>query len=249
MNFFGPLIEASRLFFHGFGGKLKSFSKTYDRLGRFYQGNWAIPDETLCRHNRTLNLSNRLPPALQKDVFVTPNSSISGDVQIGWKSTVWYGAVIRGDQGPVRIGKQSSIGELSKISGNTEIGDEVFIGEGSILHSCKIRNLCKVELGAIIQEGVVLEKEAHIQGGSVVVSGTVVPSGQLWGGSPANFIRMITDEERIAHHTAVLKYHELALAHRKAHSKTALEDYLDQHIKFGAIIEGYSPYETRASSS
>jgi len=152
---------------------------------------------------------------------------------------------VRGDQGKVRIGKQSSIGELSKITGDTDIGDEVFIGEGSILHSCKIRSLCKVEQGVVIQEGVVLEREAHIQGGSVLLAGTVIPGGQVWGGSPANFIRLVTDEERIAHYSSVVKYHELALLHRKAHEKTALEDYLDLHIKYSAIPEGYTPYERR----
>jgi len=236
------LIETSRHFFFGVGSSVKGFSKTYDRIGRFYQGNWAIADETICCYNRTLALENT-SPSLHKDIFVAPNAALSGHVDIGIKSTVWYGAVIRGDQGQIRIGKQSSIGELSKITGNTEIGDEVFIGEGSVLHSCKIKSLCKIEQGVIIEEGVVVERDAQIQGGSVVTAGTIVPSGQLWGGSPANFIREVTEEESLSHSSHILKYYELSVLHRKAHEKSTLDEYLDQNIRYLSIPEGYSPYE------
>lgn len=147
-------------------------------------------------------------------------------VQIGSSSSVWYGAVIRGDVNTIDIGENVTVGDramihCSGIGANkpTKIGNNVVIGAGAIVHGCTLQDECYVGQGAQILDGATVSKNAMVSAGSVLGQGKVVPSGQLWSGIPAIYKRDLTQAE-IASISAQAKDNvEWALLHAKESSK------------------------------
>jgi len=170
---------------------------------------------------------NGKEPTLGKDVFVAPSASVIGNVHIGSKSTVWYHGILKGDIDKIEIGELTSIGDAASILGKTQIGNQVLIGEGSVLHSCIVQDEVQIEVGSVINNDVTLKKHAIIQAGSVVSSGATVPEGQMWGGTPAKFIRELTDEEKVKIKELSILFYEKAQLHSEAHEKDAYARYLD----------------------
>jgi carbonic anhydrase/acetyltransferase-like protein (isoleucine patch superfamily) len=143
---------------------------------------------------------NDILPKLDRSVFVAPNAFISGDVEIGKNSSVWPFCSLRGDEKEIRIGKNTNIQDNSvvHVTGTlqgTYIGDDVTIGHGCIIHACTIGNLCLIGMGAIILDGATIEDGAMVAAGAMVTPGKTVPSGELWAGSPAKFMRKLTDKD------------------------------------------------------
>ena len=146
---------------------------------------------------------NELEPELDVEtLFVAPSASVIGDVKIGKNSSVWYGAVVRGDVNAISIGENSSVGDravvhVAKIQGDfcTRVGNGVTIEAGAIVHACTVGDRVVVGAGAQILDGAVIEKEVVLAPGSIVTPGTIVNGGQLWGGSPAVKIRNLSLEE------------------------------------------------------
>jgi len=151
--------------------------------------------------------------------FVAPNASVIGEVLMLDQSSVWYGAVVRGDKSKVKIGAVSSIQDRAVITtvskldsgfpSDVDIGDYVTVGQGAVLTSCVIGHKVSIGAGAIIQEGVVVEQNSIVAAGSVVLADTLIPSGQLWAGNPAKYIRDISEEEgqnfeKVAEQTSLL---------------------------------------------
>jgi len=138
-------------------------------------------------------------------VFVAPNAAVIGSVEIKDCSSVWYGAVVRGDQSSIHIGGFSSIGDRSVIqsaainptgfSARTYIGDHVTIGQGCILRACTVDDGSVIGDGCIIQEGALVDRGAMLEAGSLLPSGARVPAGEVYGGSPAAFVRKLSKEE------------------------------------------------------
>src|SRR5687768_7645766 len=98
---------------------------------------------------------------IHPSAFVAPQTVVTGDVQIGEDSSVWFGTVIRGDVQPIRIGKRTNVQDLSVIhvtsdeSGKpspTVIGDDVTIGHRVILHGCTVGNACLVGMGSVVMD-------------------------------------------------------------------------------------------------
>ena len=125
---------------------------------------------------------------------------VYGDVTLGEKSSIWYNAVVRGDDGPIRIGKYSNVQDNCTIHLNPDtevnIGDYVTIGHGAIIHGCTIGNNCLIGMGAIILNNAVIEDNCVIGAGALVTQGKVIPTGSLVVGNPGRIIRKITPEEQ-----------------------------------------------------
>ena len=168
---------------------------------------------------------------ISAEAFVSPNSTVAGDVRIGDRTSVWYGTVIRGDENVVNIGAVTNIqartvittdcehtdisidtdgtgGRVVGFPGSVRIGDYVTIEPGSILRACSIGSKVIIGAGSIICEGALIEGGSIVGAGSVVPPGRRVPSGQLWSGRPVAYVRDLTpaDEEAILD-TAVENYH------------------------------------------
>lgn len=140
-------------------------------------------------------------PKIHDSVFVAENAVIIGDVEIGEGSGIWYGCTLRGDVNIIRIGRRSNIQDhtiihVSSTGQGTYIGDDVTVGHAAVLHACTIGNLAFIGMQACVMDDVMIEDGAMVAAGALVTPGKQIPSGQLWGGSPARYMRDLTEEER-----------------------------------------------------
>mmetsp|Transcript_1126 Transcript_1126/g.1475 ORF Transcript_1126/g.1475 Transcript_1126/m.1475 type:complete len:282 (-) Transcript_1126:712-1557(-) len=143
-----------------------------------------------------------LVPTVSDECFVAPSASVIGDVTIGKHTSVWYGAIIRGDVHSVKIGEGSSIGDravvhVAKIQGDspTVIGNHVTISSGAMVHAATLGDGVMIGESAQVLDGAAVGDSAMVAPGSIVTAGTRVPGGELWGGAPAKKIRALTEEE------------------------------------------------------
>ena len=139
-------------------------------------------------------------PDIDESVFIAPTATIIGDVVIAENSSVWFGAVLRGDEVPIRVGRQSNIQDNVVIHGDTGgeviIGDDVTIGHSAVIHGCTIGNGALIGMGAVVLDGVVIESGALIAAGAMVSPGKHIPANTLWAGCPARQIRDIDNDTK-----------------------------------------------------
>jgi carbonic anhydrase/acetyltransferase-like protein (isoleucine patch superfamily) len=139
-------------------------------------------------------------PRLADSAWVADGAVIVGDVEIGPESSVWFGAVVRGDVNHIRVGARTNLQDYSvlHVTGRTHptiVGDDVTLGHRATLHGCTVKDRCLVGIGAIVMDGAVVGEDAMVAAGSLVPPGMVVPPGMLALGSPAKVRRNLTREE------------------------------------------------------
>lgn len=128
-------------------------------------------------------------PSIHPDAFVHPDAVVIGDVRIGAESSVWPGAVLRGDYGTIRIGARSSIQDGTVIHAGpgfpTIVGDDCVVGHIAHLEGCRIEDVALVGSGSVVLHHAVVETGATVGANAVVPNNMVVPSGALALGVPA----------------------------------------------------------------
>ncbi|MFO0681217.1 MAG: gamma carbonic anhydrase family protein [Sandaracinus sp.] len=139
-------------------------------------------------------------PVLAASAFVAPTASVIGEVTIGEESSIWYGAVLRGDVMAIRIGARSSIQDNSVIHATggwaeTIVGDEVTVGHSVILHGCRIGSRVLVGMGSIVLDDAEIGDGSLLGAGSLVTARTKIPPGVLAHGRPAKVARDLKPEE------------------------------------------------------
>lgn len=139
-------------------------------------------------------------PKIHETAFIAENAVVIGDVEIGEDSSVWYGAVLRGDVNYIRIGKRTNIQDASVIHVSskthpTVLEDEVTLGHRVTLHGCYIETGCLIGIGAIILDGVRVGRNSLAAAGSLVTPNIQIPPRSLVMGSPARVKRELTDDE------------------------------------------------------
>lgn len=139
-------------------------------------------------------------PQIDESAYIADNVVITGDVEIGADSNIWYGCTMRGDVNNIVIGKRTNIQDMTMIhvssfGHNTEIGDDVTVGHCALLHACKVGNGGFVGMQACVMDGAVVEEGAMLAAGALLPPGKVVPKGELWAGRPARFMRKLTAED------------------------------------------------------
>jgi carbonic anhydrase/acetyltransferase-like protein (isoleucine patch superfamily) len=150
---------------------------------------------------------------------VAHSADVIGDVVVGRRSSIWYGAVLRGDVESIRIGSETSIQDNTVIhvdsSGfSTVVGDRVTVGHSVVLHGCRIGDDALIGIGSIVLNGAEVGAGAMIGAGSVVTPGTKIPPGMLALGSPARVKRAVTEEEKRDMRLGVENYVRLGREHR-----------------------------------
>ncbi len=135
-------------------------------------------------------------PQLGEDCYLAENCVITGDVEIGPRSSIWFGAVIRGDVNWIRIGEQVNIQDNATVHATykkapTIIGNYVSIGHNAIVHGCTIHDHVLIGMGAIVMDGAIVESNSVIAAGAVVLKGTHVESGSVYAGVPAKKVKDI----------------------------------------------------------
>lgn len=139
-------------------------------------------------------------PKIHETAYIAENAVVIGDVEIGEDSSVWYGAVLRGDVNYIRIGKRTNIQDASVIHVSskthpTVLEDEVTLGHRVTLHGCYIETGCLIGIGAIILDGVRVGRNSLVAAGSLVTPNIQIPPRSLVMGSPARVKRELTDDE------------------------------------------------------
>lgn len=136
---------------------------------------------------------------IDSNVFIAPGAQIIGDVSIKSGSSVWYNAVLRGDEGAICIGSNTNIQDLVMVhvskNAPTAIGDNVTIGHGAIIHGCTVEDNVLIGMGSIILDRARIGKNSIVGAGSLVTQGKCFPEGSLILGSPAKVKRPLTAEE------------------------------------------------------
>lgn len=140
-------------------------------------------------------------PRVDPTAYVHPLATLIGDVEVGPGASIWPGAVLRGDDGPIVIGAHSSIQDGTVIHATeglsrTTVGARVTVGHRVILHGCTVGDDCLVGMGAIVLDNAVVEPWSFIAAGALVAPGKRVPSGQMMMGNPGKLVRALTDKDR-----------------------------------------------------
>jgi carbonic anhydrase/acetyltransferase-like protein (isoleucine patch superfamily) len=140
-----------------------------------------------------------LAPRVAGDAFIAPGAAIIADVVIAPQCGVWFGAVIRGDNGPVTIGAGTNIQDAALIHSlpgfPATIGELVSIGHHAIVHGCSIADRCLVGMQAVVMDRAAIASHTIIAAGALVPQGKSFPAGVLLKGSPARVARDLTDKE------------------------------------------------------
>lgn len=129
-------------------------------------------------------------PAVPSSAFVAPTAVVVGDVVLGDEASVWYGAVLRGDVGPIRIGARTNLQDLCVLHATTGrpglfVGSEVTVGHRVVLHGATVRDRCLIGMGSILLDDCEIGEESLIAAGSVVLERMRVPPRSFVAGVPA----------------------------------------------------------------
>lgn len=139
-------------------------------------------------------------PKIPESVFVAPNATVIGDVEIGENSSVWFQTVIRGDVDWIRIGENTNVqdGSVLHVTSKThplEIGNRVTIGHMACLHGCRLEDNCLIGIGAVVLDGAVIGEGSLIGAGALVAPGKVIPPRSVVMGRPGKVVREVTEKE------------------------------------------------------
>ncbi|MFF2993026.1 gamma carbonic anhydrase family protein [Streptomyces sp. NPDC057950] len=163
-------------------------------------------------------------PRVDPEAFTARTAVVVGDVTLGPGASVWYGAVLRADCGPIVIGADSNIQDnctLHVDPGFTvTVGERVSVGHNAVLHGATVEDDCLIGMGATVLNGAVIGAGSLVAAQALVPQGMRVPPGSLVAGVPAKVKRPLTEEERQGLTLNGTFYVELAKAHKDATEST-----------------------------
>lgn len=139
-----------------------------------------------------------ITPKIAESCWVAENATVTGDVEIGKESSVWFQAVIRGDVNKIKIGDRVNIQDASIVHGttggrDTVIGNDVSIGHRAIIHGCTLEDNVLIGMGAIVLDNAVVQSNVIVGAGAVVTGGSILESGFLYAGIPAKKIKPLEE--------------------------------------------------------
>lgn len=132
---------------------------------------------------------------IDPQAFIAPGAWVLGDVTLGPRSSVWYGAVLRGDMDRIAVGEATNLqdGTIVHVDAGRPalIGARVGVGHRVILHGCTVEDECLIGMGSVLLNGVVIGTGSVVAAGAVLREGMVVPPGSLVMGVPATVVRPV----------------------------------------------------------
>ena len=133
-----------------------------------------------------IKVNNKFP-TIEENTYIAPTSSVIGDVMLKSYSSIWFGAVVRADNGSIKIGERTNIQDNSVIHSddNSSIGNNVTIGHGVTCHAKTIMDNCLLGNGSTLNEGVIIGEFSLIASGSMVLENMKIPPKSLVMGNPA----------------------------------------------------------------
>ena len=151
-------------------------------------------------------------PSTGEGTFVAENAALIGDVKTGRDCSIWYGAVLRGDVGPIRLGDNVNIQDCAVLHATTDvseviIGDNVSVGHNAIVHGARIGNDVLIGMGAIVMDNAVIPDGTVVAAGAGVLENKVLEPG-IWAGVPAKKVKDSSDRITGMAHDNAMHYIE-----------------------------------------
>lgn len=138
-------------------------------------------------------------PQLGNDVWIAPNATVIGDVRLADNVSIWWNAVLRGDNDPISIGPGSNIQDGSVLHTDEgipmHIGADVTVGHLVMLHGCTVGDGSLIGIGSVVLNRAVIGKNCIVGANTLIPEGKVFPDRVLIVGSPGKVVRELTDEE------------------------------------------------------
>tara|TARA_B100000745_G_C19932431_1_gene314033 strand:+ start:91 stop:615 length:525 start_codon:yes stop_codon:yes gene_type:complete len=138
-------------------------------------------------------------PSIAPDAFVAENATVIGDVKLGQKASVWYGAVLRGDSDSIRIGDETNIQDNAVIHVDpgfpVTIGKACIVGHLALVHGAIIENNVLVGMHSTILNGAHIGEFSIIGASALVTANTIIPPNSLVLGSPAKVVKQLTNKQ------------------------------------------------------
>jgi carbonic anhydrase/acetyltransferase-like protein (isoleucine patch superfamily) len=158
------------------------------------------------------------PELVVPTAYIAPTATVLGDVTIGAESSVWFGAVIRGDTEAIRVGRQTNIQDGCILHADAgypcTLGDRVTLGHGAIVHGATVEDDCLIGMRAVVMNGAKIGRGSIVAVGSIVTEGLEIPPGSVVMGQPAKVKREVTDRDRERIRHAAVHYVAAAKAYR-----------------------------------
>jgi carbonic anhydrase/acetyltransferase-like protein (isoleucine patch superfamily) len=164
-------------------------------------------------------------PQLGTGAWVADSAQVIGNVQLGENASIWFGAVLRGDNETMTVGRNSNVQDLSMLHSDPgsplTIGENVTIGHQVMLHGCTIGDNSLIGIQAVVLNNAKIGRNSIVGAGSVVTEGKEFPDNSLIFGSPAKVMRTISDEDAARLRHGSEHYVENAVRYAKGLKKIA----------------------------
>jgi carbonic anhydrase/acetyltransferase-like protein (isoleucine patch superfamily) len=142
----------------------------------------------------------RKGPTVHPTAWVVPGATVIGDVTLEEESSVWYGAVLRGDINRIVVGPRSNIQDNAVVHLDTAfptiLGELVTVGHSAVVHACHIDNEVLIGMGAIVLDGAEVGARSIVGANALVTSGMKIPPGSLVLGSPAKIVKQLALDQQ-----------------------------------------------------
>ena len=165
------------------------------------------------------------PAKIDPSAWIAHNATLTADVVVEAKASVWFGAVLRGDVERIWIGEESNIQDLCCLHADPGfpcmIGKRVTIGHRAIIHGAVISDEVLVGMGAIILNGAIIGSHSIIGAGALVSEGKVIPPRSLVVGVPGKIVREVTDEEVAKLKRSTERYVATSRRYQETYSKSS----------------------------
>ena len=138
-------------------------------------------------------------PQIDKEAFIAETAVLIGQVAVGARSSIWYGAVLRGDLDAISVGEGTSVQDNAVLhcekGSPVHIGNNVTIGHGAIVHGSTVGDNVLIGMGAVVLNGCTIGENSIIAAGAVVKENAVIPAGSMVVGVPGKIIRELSPEQ------------------------------------------------------
>lgn len=153
-------------------------------------------------------------PKIDETALLCPGAAVVGDVTLGKHVSVWYNAVLRGDEGAITVGENTNIQDCAVLHEETHIGAGCTVGHGAIVHGCTVGNNVLIGMGATVLNGAKIGDDCIVGAGALVTGKMDAPAGSMLLGTPAKIVRPLTAEEIEGNRVSARDYCRLAEAQR-----------------------------------
>ncbi|WP_409969408.1 gamma carbonic anhydrase family protein [Bengtsoniella intestinalis] len=158
-------------------------------------------------------LYNPYPPS--ETVLFAKGAIVTGNVTLGNGVSIWYNAVLRGDDGPIVVGDNTNIQDCAVLHEPTTVGAGCTIGHNAIVHGCTIGDNCLIGMGSIVLNNAIIGNNCIVGAGAVVTGKMNAPDGSMLLGNPARIVRSLTEAEIQSNIESMQGYLDAAAQYKK----------------------------------